>query len=278
MTKPNCKDTNNREKGKKIFSKTYIRAYLTDITMVFLRYFFDLDRRNIEEAPNNKLKMNKKHMAPINTFAQLNNILYFCGMKKIYILLVMAGCILLSSCDILNDMMNQANSLANLKNCEFNLKNVNNVNVAGVNVKNLSQGKLTAADVVKLVAAYQSKQVPLTMNVNMDVKNPTTQEAALSVLDWILAIDGKDMASGTNTQRYTIKPSTTSTVPLGVSTDLGDMFSQKGLEALKTFASSFTNEGISSKVGLKVRPSLVAGNTTIPFPSYFTLEKKTGNG
>jgi LEA14-like dessication related protein len=183
---------------------------------------------------------------------------------------------LFSSCDILNDMMNQANSLANLKNCEFNLKNVTNVNVAGVNVKNLSQGNLTAADVVKLVAAYQSKKVPLSMNLNMDVKNPTTQEAALSVLDWILAIDGTDMASGTNTQKYTIKPSTTSTVPLGVSTDLGNLFSQKGLEALKTFASSFTNEGISSKVGVKVKPSLVVGTTTIPYPSYITLEKKTG--
>ena len=183
---------------------------------------------------------------------------------------------LFSSCDILNDMLNQANSVANLKNCEFSLKNVSNVNVAGVNVKNLSQGKLTAADVVKLVAAYQSKQVPLSMNLNMDVKNPTTQEAALSVLDWILAIDGTDMASGTNTQKYTIKPSTTSTVPLGVSTDLGSLFSKKGLDALKTFASSFTNEGISSKVGVKVKPSLVVGTTTIPYPSYITLEKKTG--
>ncbi|MBR4506882.1 MAG: LEA type 2 family protein [Bacteroidales bacterium] len=197
-------------------------------------------------------------------------------MKRIAITLVVIGSMLFSSCDILTDMMNQANSLANLKNCEFNLKNVNNVNVAGVNVKNLSQGNLTAADVVKLVAAYQSKKVPLSMNVNMDVKNPTAQEAALSVLDWILAIDGRDMASGTTNQRYTIKPSTTSTVPLGVSTDLGDLFSQKGLDALKAFASSFTNEGISSKVGLRVKPSLAVGTTTIPFPSYITLEKKIG--
>lgn len=197
-------------------------------------------------------------------------------MKRIAFTLVVLGSMLFSSCDILNDMMNQANSVANLKNCQFSLKNVNNVNVAGVNVKNLSQGNLTAADVVKLVAAYQSKKVPLSMNVNMDVKNPTAQEAALSVLDWILAIDGKDMASGTNKQRYTIKPSTTSTVPLGVNTDLGDMFSQKGLEALKTFASSFTNEGISSKVGLRIKPSLVAGGTTIPYPGYIKLEKKTG--
>ena len=198
-------------------------------------------------------------------------------MKKITFLFLMAGTILLSSCDIINSLASQANSLANLKNCEFNLKNVDNVSVAGINVKNLTNGNLSASDVVKLVAAYQSKKVPLAMNVNMNVKNPTTQEAALSVLDWILAIDGTDMASGTNNQKYTIKPSTTTTVPLGVSTDLGDLFSKKGLDALKTFASSFSNEGVSSKVGLKVKPSLAVGTTTIPYPGYITLEKKTGN-
>lgn len=197
-------------------------------------------------------------------------------MKKITFILIMAGSILLSSCEIINDLVGQANSLMNLQNCEFDLKNVDNVSVAGVNVKNVTQGNLSATDVVKLVAAYQSKKVPLAMNVNMNVKNPTTQEAALSVLDWILAIDGTDMASGTNNQKYTIKPSTTTTVPLGVSTDLGDLFSKKGLEALKNFASSFSSDGTSSKVGLRVKPSLTVGSSVIPFPNYIALEKKTG--
>ena len=197
-------------------------------------------------------------------------------MKKITFIFLMAGSILLSSCDVLLEVLNQANSVANLTNCDFSLKNVSNVSVAGVNVKNLTQGNLTAADVVKLVAAYQSKQVPLSMNVNVDIKNPTTTEAAMTAMDWILAIDGKDMANGVNNRSYTIKPSTTTTVPLGVNTDLGQLFSQKGLDALKNFASSFTNEGISSKVGLRVKPSLSVGTAIVPFPNYITLEKKTG--
>lgn len=202
--------------------------------------------------------------------------MYLCSMKKITLVLALAGSILLSSCDVLLDLANQASSVANLVNCDFALKNVSNVTVAGVNVKNLTQGKLTATDVVQLVAAYQSKKVPLAMNVNVDVTNPTTTQAAMTAMDWILAIDGSDMANGISTQSYTIKPSTTTTVPLGVNTDLGNLFSQKGLEALKTFAGSFTSEGISSKVGLRVKPSLAVGNTVIPFPNYITLEKKTG--
>lgn len=197
-------------------------------------------------------------------------------MKKITLALVLAGSILLSSCDILTQVASQFTSVANLANCEFALKNVSNVSVAGVNVKNLTNGNLSATDIVKLVAAYQSKQVPLNLDVNVNVKNPTTTQAAMTALDWILAIDGSDMANGVSSKNYTIKPSTTTTVQLPVSTDLGKLFSQKGLDALKNFASSFTSEGISSKVGLRVRPSLSVGTTQVPFPNYITLEKKTG--
>ena len=198
-------------------------------------------------------------------------------MKKITLALVLAGSILLSSCDMLTQVADQFTSVANLVNCDFSLKNVTNVNVAGVNVKNLSQGKLTAADVLKLVAAYQSKQVPLTMDVNVDITNPTTTKAAMTALDWILSIDNTDMATGVNSKSYTIKPSTTTTVPLDVNAELAELFSKKGLEALKTFASSFTSEGISSNVGLRVKPSISVGTAQVPFPDYIKLEKKTGS-
>lgn len=189
---------------------------------------------------------------------------------------VAIGTMMLSSCDIVNDLAGQVQSVANLKNCQFNMKNVSNVTVADVNVKNLSQGKLSATDVVKLVAAYQSKKVPLAMDVNVGVKNPTKQKAAMTALDWILAIDGADIANGVSKKSYTIKPSTTTTVALPVNTDLGQLFSSKGVEALKNFASSFTSDGTSSKVGLRVKPSLSVGSTQVPFPSYIKLEKKTG--
>jgi len=198
-------------------------------------------------------------------------------MKKISIAIVMAGCILLSSCDVLTQVANQFASVANLSNCQFDLKNVSNVSVAGVNVKNLTQGKLSATDVVKLVAAYQTKKVPLAMDVNVDITNPTTTQAAMTALDWILAIDGTDLANGVNNRSYTIKPSATTTVPLGVNAELADLFSQKGLDALKNFASSFTNEGVSSKVGIRVKPSISVGTTQVPFPNYIRLEKKTGS-
>lgn len=197
-------------------------------------------------------------------------------MKKIALALVLAGGLIFASCDFLSQLTSQVSSVANLVNCDFSLKNVNNISIAGVNLKNITSGNLSATDVVKLVAAYQSKQVPLSMDINVNVKNPTNQQASMTAMDWILAIDGTDVANGASNRTYTIKPSTTTTVPLGVNTDLGQLFSSKGVDALKNFASSFSNDGTSSKIGLRIRPSMTVGTTQVPFPNYIKIEKKTG--
>lgn len=197
-------------------------------------------------------------------------------MKKIALTLMLAGSLVFTSCDLITQLTSQVTSVANLVNCKFNLKNVNNISIAGVNLKNITSGNISATDVIKLVAAYQSKQLPLSMDLNIDVKNPTQQQAAMTAMDWILAIDGKDVANGASNRTYTIKPSTTTTVPLGVNTDLYKIFSKDGVDAVKNFASSFSSDGTSSKVGLRIRPSLSVGTSQVPFPNYIKLEKKTG--
>ena len=52
-------------------------------------------------------------------------------MKKITLVLALAGSMLLSSCDMLMQVADQFASVANLANCDFSLKNVSNVSVAG---------------------------------------------------------------------------------------------------------------------------------------------------
>lgn len=197
--------------------------------------------------------------------------------RFIHFLAIAAVCISLTACDVLTSILNQTASLANLANCEYNLKNVSNLNIAGVNVKNLTNGNITATDVVKLTSALLSKQVPMNMDVNIDVKNPTERDAALTAMDWILDIDGSQFAQGNNQQSYTITKQATTTVPLGVGTDLYSMFSKDGINSLKNFVGSFKNDGTSSKVGLRIKPSLNVGTYVVPMPNYIKLEKKVGS-
>ncbi|MCR4816855.1 MAG: hypothetical protein K5842_06690 [Bacteroidales bacterium] len=197
-------------------------------------------------------------------------------MKKLHFVLIAALSLSLTACSILQSMANQASELANLANCEYNLKNVSGLTIAGVNVKSITNGNITAADVLKLTSALVSKQVPMAMDVNIDIKNPTEKNAALTAMDWILDIDGSQFAQGNSTKNYTVTKKATTTVPLGVNTDLYSMFSKDGINSLKNFVSSFKNDGTSSKVGLRIKPSLNVGGMQVPMPNYIKVEKKTG--
>ncbi len=198
-------------------------------------------------------------------------------MKKLrHLFVVAAASLTLSACSLLQSVANQAAELANLANCEYNLKNVSGLTIAGVNVKSLTNGNITASDVLKLTTALVSKHVPMMMDVNIDIKNPTEKNAALTAMDWILDIDGSQFAQGNSVKNYTVTKKATTTVPLGVNTDLYSMFSKEGINSLKNFVSSFKNDGTSSKVGLRIKPSLNVGGMQVPMPNYIKVEKKTG--
>lgn len=196
-------------------------------------------------------------------------------MKKSLIAVTVAGSLMLGSCTLLDNLAKNVSSIANLVNCEYSLKNVSNVTVAGVNVKNVANGNISATDVVMLVSAISQKSVPLGLNVNINVKNPTQSNALLTVMDWALDIAQKEFATGVTNQNYNIGASSTTTVPLGVSTDLYSLFNKSGIEALKTFASSFNSEGKSNQLGLRIRPSVSVAGQTIKTPNYIHILQPT---
>lgn len=200
-------------------------------------------------------------------------------MKKRFIRLfaIAALCTTLSSCELLQTTLNEAASLANLANCEYSLKNISDLQIAGVNVKKITNGNISATDVLTLTSALLSKKVPMDMNVNIDIKNPTERDAALTAMDWILDIDNSQFAQGKSANKYTVTKQKTTTVPLGVNTDLYNMFSKDGINSLKNFVSSFKSDGTSSKVGLRIKPSLNVGSYVVPMPNYIKVEKKTGS-
>ena len=197
-------------------------------------------------------------------------------MKKTIIAVAICSCALLfASCSFLQGLLGQAQAIANLANCTYTLTNVNNVSVAGVNLKKITNGQVNAADVITLSAALLQKKLPLSMDVNVNVKNPTNYDARLSTMDWALDIENTQFATGMVNQNRTIGAKKNTTVPLAVGTDLYSLFSKNGIESVKKFAGSFKNDGTSSKVALRIRPHVNVAGMDMP-TSYITLSKNVG--
>lgn len=197
-------------------------------------------------------------------------------MKKTIIAVTLCSFLLMcASCSLLQNFLGQAQAIANLANCEYTLTNVNNVSVAGVNLKKITNGQVGATDVIKLTAALVNKSLPLSMDVNVKVKNPTNYDARLANMDWALDIEKQQIATGLVNQNRNIGAKSTTTVPLAVGTDVYSLFSKNGIESVKKFAGSFKNDGTSSKVALRIRPHVTIANMDMP-TSYITLSKNVG--
>lgn len=193
---------------------------------------------------------------------------------KIVIVSMLASCIMFVSCSELASIASQLAGVANLVNCEYSLKNISNLSVAGVNLKQVTNGKVTIADAAKLALAITQKSIPLAMDVNINVKNPTTSNANVTSMAWGLDINRSEIARGTSGMSYTINPKTTSVVPLGVSTDIYSVFSKKGIDSLKSFAGSFKKDGTSSQMDLRIKPSVNIAGKKVSTPNYITITKK----
>lgn len=190
-------------------------------------------------------------------------------MKKLIALV--AVCLICVSCDIMNQVAETANLV---RKCKFSLDNVQSVSLAGINLKNINTSSLTATNVAKLGAALLTKNLPLNMTVNVGIQNPTTKPASLNAMDWKVAIDNMEMATGSTNKKVSVPSKSKTAMPLSFNINTYDVFSKDGISAVKNFVSSFSQkDATSSRVAIKVNPTVAIGSQSVKL-GYMTLAKQ----
>lgn len=188
--------------------------------------------------------------------------------KTLIILFVTMG---LASCDVLN----QVAQMANLVNCTFDFNSVNQIQMLGVNLsKGMSKTDLNATQLLSLADAIMRKQLPVTFNVNVDVKNPNSIAAAMTKMDYILTLNGKQVVSTTMNNGINVPANSSSVVSIPITTDLFQLFSGESADAIVNLA--FKLAGASSNpvnVGLKVKPYINIGNQQLAYPDFIAMNK-----
>jgi hypothetical protein len=195
-------------------------------------------------------------------------------MKKTFILsLFIATLFTLSSCDILE----QASQVANLTKCEFRLKSVDQMRLAGVNIQQVDQlSDLNFIDAARITAAATSGNLPLNFTLNVEAKNPNGAAAGLNRLDWILLIDDIQMVSGVNEQNVQIAANGgTSVIPLTIGINLKEALKGKSADAIANFGLNLAGAGNKpTRITLKAKPSIMVNGRSIAYPGYLTVENE----
>ena len=197
-------------------------------------------------------------------------------MKKLTkILVVVLLAATFTSCEELAQIMNQAAQTMNLKNCTFDVTGVNNINMLGIDVsKGMDKNNLNAAQLIRVTNALMNKQLPVTFNVNLDVDNPNSIAASLGKMDYIIALNNKEVISSCFTDGFSIGPNSKGQSSSPISTDLFQLFSGETADAILNLA--FKLAGAKSdpvNLGVRIKPYIKVNNQSLAYPDYITINK-----
>ena len=177
----------------------------------------------------------------------------------------------ITSCDVLN----QVAQIANFANCKFNFESVDQVKMLDVQLsRGMTKNDLNITQLATLTNAILKKQLPVSFNVNLNVNNPNTIPAALTKMDYILTLNGKEVVSTTLNKSINLGANSSSVVSIPIQTDLFQLFTGESVDAIVNLA--FKLAGVSSNpvnVGIKVKPYISIGNQLLPYPDYISLNK-----
>ncbi|MCX6234140.1 MAG: hypothetical protein NT175_05350 [Bacteroidetes bacterium] len=189
-------------------------------------------------------------------------------MKKIISVVLIF--ILFSACEIIK----QVNQMANLANCDFRLKSIEQTLLAGIYIQHMqSFAELSFSDVVTITNAIANKTLPLEFILNIEVRNPNTSPAAMNKMEWILLIDDQELLRGFSYQRVEIPANGgIAIMPLKINMDLMQVLTGVSLQVIKNFGFDLAGNGNGpTRIKIKAKPTIMIGNHPLTYPGYITI-------
>ena len=164
----------------------------------------------------------------------------------------------------------QLKSLYQLKNCEYSYNSISGIKVADIDCSSTSS-VLQASNLLKIakLIATNFKELPIELTVNINVKNPGTQTAAICYMDYDIAIDDIDVASGDIQKAFSVEGGKTAVLPLSIKTDLGNVIDSENRSKVVAIVKNFAGiSGEASTIKLQLRPTVqLSKNVKTQLPS-----------
>jgi hypothetical protein len=196
-------------------------------------------------------------------------------MKKI--LLLCLATIVLSSCSI----NKQAQQIKALEKCRYKITSADQVTLGGADVKKMIINQdINLASLPGLALGLLRKDVPLRARLNLEVQNPTGDDAAINEFEYKILINKQELATGFINQALNVAAGQSTTVPVDMEVNVYPFISNsKVMGEISDFLKSGKNGGPEKKgiLTLKIRPSIKVGNTLVKYPGFITIDKEVSS-
>ena len=168
--------------------------------------------------------------------------------------------------------------LANIRNVDFSLDRLSDIQLAGIDVQNVrAVSDLSAGDILRLSTAIARNDLPFSMNIHVGALNPADNQVAarLTRLDWTLFLDDTETVSGSLDQQYQLQPGQKVDIPVEIDLELTRFFGSnlQDLAQLAMALAGRTNNPKQVKVVARPIIDTVFGPMRYPEPVVIVNEE-----
>jgi LEA14-like dessication related protein len=166
-------------------------------------------------------------------------------------------------------------SALQIVNCKYDIESVANPAIAGVSLNNITQlSQINTTDLLKLTAAFATKNFPLSVIVNVKATNPGNIAATVQRIDWAMDLEHNEILNGAINQMINIPANGGSAIiPVTLGVDLFQLYKSETRDNLLNLAMSIANIGeSSSKVSIRIKPTVVIAGQTVS-TGFITINK-----
>ncbi|HKG06776.1 MAG TPA: LEA type 2 family protein [Pedobacter sp.] len=192
-------------------------------------------------------------------------------MKRILLLCLMA--IAVAGCGI----SKQAQQIKALEKCKYRVTSADQITIAGADVRKMFKDQdINIASLPGLAFALLRKDVPLRAKLNLEVSNPSADNAAINQFEYKILINNQELANGLVNQEVNVAAGSATVVPVNMEVNIYPFVSNnKVMAEIAEFVKS--SKGGAEKKGmltLKIKPSIKIAGALVQYPGFITIDKE----
>lgn len=174
----------------------------------------------------------------------------------------------------------QAQQIKALEDCTYKIVSADQILVAGTDVRKLiSEGDINFASMPGIALGMLRKDIPLNARLNLQITNPTQNQAAINDFEYKVLINNQQLVEGMVNQLVSIDPGASVTVPVNLTSNIYPLVSDsKVMNDVIGFLQAGAN-GTERKgmLTIKIRPNIRVGSELIRYPGFITIDKEVSS-
>ncbi len=174
----------------------------------------------------------------------------------------------------------QTQQLKALGDCTYKITSLQQVSIAGTDVKRLiEQQDFNIGNLPGVALGLLRKDIPLKANLNLEISNPSANVAAINQFEYKVLVNNSELLEGFVNQPVRVLQGQTVQVPVQLNTNIYGLINNTSLinDIIKAAQKGSNKDEKLGLLTIKIRPTFLLGNTPVKYPGYITINKEVSS-